>query len=169
MRKTDQELMWEVFMEASNGGVITTGGPLKAGGGSSAPKSSDEDEDDVDGDPYEDEEGEEGEDKLKSVLDKCHNGDITADEAHKHITKMMKGSKPKEEDAENVKRDSAGHNTLDIMRQMSPHKPGSRNKFNKSKMKQHERELKQYKDERKASQKGLRQGVRRKGGDMSGI
>ena len=65
MRKTDQELMWEVFMEASNGGVITTGGPLKAGGGSSAPKSSDEDEDDVDGDSYEDEEGK---DKLKAVL-----------------------------------------------------------------------------------------------------
>lgn len=168
MRKTDQELMWEVFMEASNGGVITTGGPLKAGGGSSAPKSSDEDEDDVDGDPYE---GEEGEDKLKAILSKCHSGAITADEAHKHITKMMKGSKPKEEEGEdkNFKRDSVGHNTLGIMRQMSPHETSSRNKFNKSKMKQHERELEQYKGERKASQKGLRQDVRRKGGDMSGI
>ena len=119
MRKTDQELMWEVFMEASNGGVITTGGPLKAGGGSSAPKSSDEDEDDVDGDPYEDEEGK---DKLKAVLDKCQSGDITADEAHKHITKMMRGSKPKEEDAENVKRHSVDRNTKEMRSQFTKDK-----------------------------------------------
>ena len=115
-RKTDQDLMWEVFMEASNSGPITTGGPLKAGGGSSAPKSKDEDEDDVDGDPYEDEEGE---DKLKAVLDKCHSGDISADEAYKHITKMMKG-KPKEEDAENVKRHSMERNTQEIRKQLTP-------------------------------------------------
>lgn len=156
-RKTDQELMWEVFMEASNSGPITTGGPLKAGG-SSSPKSSNEDEDDVDGDPYEDEEGEDG---LKAILAKCHSGDISADEAHKHITKMMKG-KPKEEDAENVKRDSEGHNTLNIMRQLSPYKTSSLNKPDKKKIAQRERE-------RKASQKGLRQDVRHKGGDMYGI
>jgi hypothetical protein len=115
-RKTDQELMWEVFMEASNSGVITTGGPLKAGGGSSAPKS--EDAEDVDGDPYEDEEGE---DKLKAILTKLHSGDIDADEAHKHITNMMKGSKPKEEDAENVKRHSMERNTQEIRKQLTPH------------------------------------------------
>ena len=121
MRKTDQELMWEVFMEASNSGVITTGGPLKAGGGSSAPKSSDEDEDDVDGDSYEDEEGE---DKLKAVLDKCQSGDITADEAHKHITKMMRGVKPKEEEGEdkNVKRHSVDRNTEKMRSQFTKDK-----------------------------------------------
>ena len=118
MRKTDQELMWEVFMEASNSGVITTGGPLKAGGGSSAPKSSD-DEDEDDGDSYEDEEGK---DKLKAVLDKCQSGDITADEAHKHITKMMRGSKPKEEDAENVKRHSVRRNTEKMRSQFTDDK-----------------------------------------------
>lgn len=104
MRKSESELMWEVFVESSNGGVISTGGPLKGGGGSSAPKTSNDDEEaeDVDGDPYEDEEGE---DKLESILKKCHSGDITAEEAHKHITKMMKG---KDEDEEkNVKRFTA--------------------------------------------------------------
>lgn len=106
MRQTDQEKMWEVFIESSNGGPVTTGGPLKAGGGSSAPKG-DEDAEDVDGDPYEDEEGE---DKLESILKKCHSGDISVEEAHEHITKMMKGE-PKEEDAENVKRGSAQRNT----------------------------------------------------------
>ena len=103
MRKTDQEKMWEVFVESSNGGVISTGGPLKAGGGSSAPKSSkdsDDDAEDVDGDPYEDEE-----DELHGVLKKCHSGDITAEEAHKHITKMMKGEDEDEE--KNVKRFTA--------------------------------------------------------------
>ena len=103
MRKTDQEKMWEVFVESSNGGVISTGGPLKAGGGSSAPKTSkdndDEDAEDTDGDSYED-----GEDELQDILNKCHSGDITPEEAHKHITKMMKGDN--EEDAENVKRPS---------------------------------------------------------------
>ena len=88
MRKTDQEKMWEVFVESSNGGVISTGGPLKAGGGSSAPKTSndngDEDAEDTDGDSYED-----GEDELQDILNKCHSGDITPEEAHKHITKMM--------------------------------------------------------------------------------
>jgi len=102
MRKTDQEKMWEVFVESSNGGVISTGGPLKAGGGSSAPKTSngDEDAEDADGDPYEDEE-----DELHGVLKKCHSGDITAEEAHKHITKMMKGEDEDEE--KNVKRFTA--------------------------------------------------------------
>lgn len=97
MRKTDQELMWEVFVESSNGGVISTGGPLK--GGSSSPKSGNtsEDAEDVDGDSYEDEE-----DELHGVLKKCHSGDLSPEEAHKHITKMMKGDA--EEDAENVKR-----------------------------------------------------------------
>jgi polyhydroxyalkanoate synthesis regulator phasin len=117
-RKTDQELMWEVFMEASNGGVITTGGPLKAGGGSSAPKS--EDAEDVDGDPYEDEEGE---DKLKSILDKCHSGDISADEAHEHITKMMKSGMPKEdEEGKNVKRHSMERNTKEMISQFTKDK-----------------------------------------------
>ena len=102
MRKTDQEKMWEVFVESSNGGVISTGGALKAGGGSSAPKTSngDEDAEDTDGDPYEDEE-----DELHGVLKKCHSGDITAEEAHKHITKMMKGEDEDEE--KNVKRFTA--------------------------------------------------------------
>ena len=102
MRKTDQEKMWEVFVESSNGGVISTGGALKAGGGSSAPKTSNDDEDaeDADGDPYEDEE-----DELHGVLKKCHSGDITAEEAHKHITKMMKGEDEDEE--KNVKRFTA--------------------------------------------------------------
>ena len=104
MRKTDQELMWEAFTESSNGGVISTGGPLKAGGGSSAPKTSkdndDEDAEDTDGDSYEDEE-----DELHGVLKKCHSGDITAEEAHKHITKMMKGEDEDEE--KNVKRFTA--------------------------------------------------------------
>jgi hypothetical protein len=99
MRKTDQEKMWEVFVESSNGGVISTGGALKAGGGSSAPKTSNGDED-ADGDPYEDEE-----DELHGVLKKCHSGDITAEEAHKHITKMMKGEDEDEE--KNVKRFTA--------------------------------------------------------------
>ena len=99
MRKTDQEKMWEVFVESSNGGVISTGGALKAGGGSSAPKTSNGDED-TDGDPYEDEE-----DELHGVLKKCHSGDITAEEAHKHITKMMKGEDEDEE--KNVKRFTA--------------------------------------------------------------
>ena len=94
--------MWEVFVESSNGGVISTGGALKAGGGSSAPKTSngDEDAEDTDGDPYEDEE-----DELHGVLKKCHSGDITAEEAHKHITKMMKGEDEDEE--KNVKRFTA--------------------------------------------------------------
>ena len=91
--------MWEVFVESSNGGVISTGGALKAGGGSSAPKTSNGDED-ADGDPYEDEE-----DELHGVLKKCHSGDITAEEAHKHITKMMKGEDEDEE--KNVKRFTA--------------------------------------------------------------
>jgi len=117
-RKTDQELMWEVFMEASNSGVITTGGPLKAGGGSSAPKS--EDAEDVDGDPYEDEEGE---DKLKAVLDKLHSGDISADEAHEHITKMMKSGMPKEdEEGKNVKRHSMERNTKEMRSQFTKDK-----------------------------------------------
>jgi hypothetical protein len=100
MRKTDQEKMWEVFVESSNGGVISTGGALKAGGGSSAPKTSNDDEDaeDTDGDPYEDEEGK---DELQDILTKCHSGDITAEEAHEHITKMVKGEG---EDEENVRR-----------------------------------------------------------------
>lgn len=102
MRKTDQEKMWEVFVESSNGGVISTGGALKAGGVSSALKTSngDEDAEDADGDPYEDEE-----DELHGVLKKCHSGDITAEEAHKHITKMMKGEDEDEE--KNVKRFTA--------------------------------------------------------------
>ena len=104
MRKTDQELMWEAFTESSNGGVISTGGPLKAGGGSSAPKTSndngDEDAEDTDGDSYED-----GEDELQDILNKCHSGDITPEEAHKHITKMMKGEDEDEE--KNVKRFTA--------------------------------------------------------------
>lgn len=100
MRKTDQEKMWEVFVESSNGGVISTGGALKAGGGSSAPKTSngDGDAEDTDGDPYEDEEVK---DELQDILTKCHSGDITAEEAHEHITKMMKGEG---EDEENVRR-----------------------------------------------------------------
>lgn len=103
---TDQEKMWEVFIESSNGGVVTTGGPLKAGGGSSAPQG-DEDAEDVDGDPYEDEEGE---DKLKAILAKCHSGDISADEAHEHITKMMEGG---EEDAEDATKEMRGQFTKD--------------------------------------------------------
>jgi hypothetical protein len=114
MRKTDQEKMWEVFVESSNGGVISTGGALKAGGGSSAPKTSNDDEDaeDTDGDPYEDEEGK---DELQDILTKCHSGDITAEEAHEHITKMMKGEG---EDEENVKRHSGKKNTKEMNKQL---------------------------------------------------
>ena len=101
MRKTDQEKMWEVFVESSNGGVISTGGALKAGGGSSAPKSSNGDED-ADGDPYEDEEGK---DKLQDILTKCHNGDISIDEARNLIDKLSKGSDEDEE--KNTKRFTA--------------------------------------------------------------
>jgi len=104
MRKTDQEKMWEVFVESSNGGVISTGGALKAGGGSSAPKTSNDDEDaeDVDGDPYEDEEGK---DKLQDILTKCHNGDISIDEARNLIDKLSKSGEEDEE--KNVKRFTA--------------------------------------------------------------
>lgn len=104
MRKNDQILMWEAYIGESNE-AVSMGGPLKVGGSKSPSKSSDdnsedaEDEDmeDEDGDPYEDEE-----DELHGVLKKCHSGDITPQEAHKHITKMMKGDA--EEDAENIKR-----------------------------------------------------------------
>lgn len=117
MRKTDQEKMWEVFVESSNGGVISTGGALKAGGGSSAPKTSngDEDAEDTDGDPYEDEE-----DELHGVLKKCHSGDITAEEAHKHITKMMKGEDEDEE--KNVKRFTAQKATDEMRGQFTKDK-----------------------------------------------
>lgn len=109
--------MWEVFVESSNGGVISTGGALKAGGGSSAPKTSngDEDAEDTDGDPYEDEE-----DELHGVLKKCHSGDITAEEAHKHITKMMKGEDEDEE--KNVKRFTAQKATDEMRGQFTKDK-----------------------------------------------
>jgi hypothetical protein len=97
--------MWEVFVESSNGGVISTGGALKAGGGSSAPKTSkdsDDDAEDVDGDSYEDEEGK---DKLQDILTKCHNGDISIDEARNLIDKLSKGSDEDEE--KNTKRGTA--------------------------------------------------------------
>ena len=116
MRKSTNELMWEVFIESSNGGPVSTGGPL--GSGKTAPEAPSEDEEgddedaedaeDVDGDPYEDEE-----DELHGVLKKCHSGDITPEEAHKHITKLMKGSEEDEE--KNVKRHSAQKAT-DAMR-----------------------------------------------------
>jgi len=104
MRKTDQEKMWEVFVESSNGGVISTGGALKAGGGSSAPKTSNDDEDaeDTDGAPYEDEEGR---DELQDILTKCHNGDISIDEARNLIDKLSKSGEEDEE--KNVKRFTA--------------------------------------------------------------
>jgi len=102
MRKNDQILMWEAYIGESSE-AVSMGGPLKVGGSKSPKKSSsedaeDEDMEDEDGDPYEDEEG----DELHGILKKCHSGDITPQEAHKHITKMMKGDA--EEDAENIKR-----------------------------------------------------------------
>lgn len=124
MRKTDQEKMWEVFIESSNGGVISTGGPLKSGGGSSAPKSSndsDDDAEDVDGDPYEDGEGK---DKLQDILTKCHNGDISIDEARNLIDKLSKGSDEDEE--KNTKRGTVQKNT-DKMRGQFTKGKGSAN------------------------------------------
>lgn len=111
-RKSESEIMWEVFVESSNGGPVTTGGPLKAGGGSSTPKSSDDE--DVDGDPYEDEEGE---DELQDILNKCHSGDMTAEEAHEHITKLMKGDDEDEE--KNVKRGTAQKATEEMRGQFT--------------------------------------------------
>jgi hypothetical protein len=114
MRKSTNELMWEVFVESSNGGPVSTGGPLK--GGSNVSSSSDEDAEDTDGDPYEDEE-----DELHGILKKCHGGDITPEEAHEHITKLMKGS---EEDAEdkNTKRNTVQQATDAMHSQFTKHK-----------------------------------------------
>ena len=92
MRKNDQILMWEAYIGESSE-AVSMGGPLKAGGSKSPSKPSDED---AESGYMEDEE-----DKLHGILKKFHSGDITSQEAHKHITKMMKGE---EEEAENVKR-----------------------------------------------------------------
>ncbi len=106
-------------MESSNGGIISTGGPLKAGGGSSSPKSGNtsEDAEDVDGDSYEDEE-----DELHGVLKKCHAGDITAEEAHEHITKMMKGDAEEDGEDKNVKRHSGVKATQEMRGQFTKDK-----------------------------------------------
>jgi len=96
MRKNDQILMWEAYIGESSE-AVSMGGPLKAGGGKSPSKSSDYNSGDAESRCMEDEE-----DELHGILKKFHSGDITSQEAHKHITTMMKGDK--EEDAENVKR-----------------------------------------------------------------
>ena len=119
MRKNDQILMWEAYIGESSE-AVSMGGPLKVGGNKASKKSSSEDAEDEDmedenGDPYEDEE-----DELHGVLKKCHSGDITPQEAHKHITKMMKGNN--EEDAENIKRERP---VRDIRKETGVRGPGS--------------------------------------------
>ena len=118
MRKTDQEKMWEVFVESSMGGVVTLGGPLMSP--SSSAKKPSEDAEDADGDSYEDEEGK---DELQDILTKCHSGDITAEEAHEHITKMMKGNEDEDEDEEkNIKRGTAQKATDEMRGQFTKDK-----------------------------------------------
>ena len=95
MRKTDQELIWEAFAESSE--AITSGGPLKAGGGkTSTPRSSD-DEEDVDGDPYEDEETEGLMGLVAQLLQGVEDGSIDEAKAIEHI-KMVLGDEGEHED-----------------------------------------------------------------------
>ena len=88
MRKNDQELMWEAFVENANSGPISTGGPLGGGGSSKksfggSSSSDDEDDDDTD------EECDDCNDDLKDILDQCCAGDLTADEAYEQVMELM--------------------------------------------------------------------------------
>lgn len=117
MRKNDQELMWEAFVENTNSGPISTGGPLGGGGKSSKGSfgSSSGSDDDDDSDEDEDEN-----DDLKDILQQCCDGDLTADEAYEQVMELME---VEEEDEEgNVKRETAKRSTEEMKGQFTKDK-----------------------------------------------
>jgi hypothetical protein len=112
-KKNDQELMWESFVESTNEGPVTTGGPL----GSGSSKKSSDDSDDSDED-----------DDIKSILKQCHTGDITADEAYDQLMELIEDADEdedvKEEDEEkNIKRHSGQKNTSEMRAQFNKGEP----------------------------------------------
>jgi hypothetical protein len=117
--------MWEAFIGESDNGPVSTGGPL--GGGKSFPKEStsedeedgDEDAEDVDGDPYEDEEGKQYDTKLVlAILNKVASGSVHPEEAARLIDQVVNNQErygSEEDEEKNVKRHSAQKAT-DAMR-----------------------------------------------------
>ena len=98
MRKNDQELMWEAFVENANSGPISTGGPLGGGGSSKksfgGSSSSNDDDDDTD------EECDDCNDDLKGILQQCCDGDLTADEAYEQVMELMEDEDEGEDEDE---------------------------------------------------------------------